>query len=183
MQHEEPSSSANTNVQLSETQPPLAQTEVPSPPPRPPPAKSMVPRRILPHFHTNFHTAQPIVGHPQITPNTLVTAIARDSRVAVVLDVPRESISATQCGTLGDLLAHQHAPRHIISSLPACSPLPLAAASTTTIGRIVASLPRYATSHNHFETWNVAFIFMGIESEYEAQLLSALSPPIQRHQA
>ena len=58
---EEPSSSANANLQLSETQPPLAQAEVPSPPPRPPPARPMVPLRILLHLDTNFHTAQPLV--------------------------------------------------------------------------------------------------------------------------
>ena len=159
---EEPGVSANANVQLSETRPPppLPQAEVPSPPPRPPLAKPMVPRRILPQTDGNFHTAQPLVGHPQSTPNALVTPIARESGVAVVREVPG-----------GDLLAHQHAPPHMASSLPACSPAPLAAASTTAIGRNVAPLPRYATSYNHFETWNVGF--MDIESEYEAQLLSA----------
>ena len=73
MQHDEESSpSANTNLQLFEIQPPLAQAEVLSPPPRPPPVKPMVPRRILPHTETNFHTAQPLVEHPQSTPNTLI---------------------------------------------------------------------------------------------------------------
>ena len=133
------------------------------PPPHPPPAKPMVPpRRTLPQTDTNIHTAQLLVGHPRSTPNTL-------------------SISATQRGTPGDLLAQQHAPPHMVSSVPACSPVPLAAASTTAIGRIVAPLPRYATSYNHVETWRVGF--MDIESESEAQSLSALSPPIRRHQA
>ena len=179
---EEPGASANANVQLSETQPQplLAQAEVPSPPPRPPPAKPMVPRRILPHAETDFHTTQSLVGHPQSTPSTLVTPIARESCVAV-RDVPGESISATQRGPLGDLLAHQNAPPHMVSSLPACSPVSLAAASTTAIGRIVAPLPRYATSYNHLETWNVRFV--DIESESEAQLLSTLPPPIRGHQA
>ena len=79
------------------------------------------------------------------------TTIARESRVAVIRDVPGDSISTTRRGPLGDLLAHQHAPHHMVSSLPACSPVPLPAAPTTAIGRIVAPLPRYATSCNHFE--------------------------------
>ena len=83
-------------VRARATQP---QAEVPSPPPRPPPAKPMVPRRILPHPDTNSHTAQPLVGHSQSTPNTL-------------------SISATQRGTLGELLAHQHTPPHMVFLLP-----------------------------------------------------------------
>ena len=112
----------------------------------------MVPRRILPHTDADFHTAQPLVGHPQSTPNPL-------------------SISATQCGTLGDL-----APPHTVSSFPACSPVPLAAASTTAIGRIVTPLPCYATSCNHFETWNVGF--MDTESESEAQRASTAYPAV-----
>ena len=75
-----------------------------------------------------------------------------------------------------NILAHQHAPPYMVSSLPACSLVPLAAASTTAIGRIVAPLPHYATSYNQIKTWNVGF--MDIESESEAQLLSALPPPM-----
>ena len=160
---------------LSEIQPPLAQAEVPSPPPHPPPAMPMVPRGIRPHLDTNHHTAQQIVGHSQSTPNAPATAITPELRVAVVRDVSGKSISVTQRGTLGDLLAHQHAPPHMVSSLPACSAVPLAAAFTTAIGRIVASLPRYATSCNHFETWNVGF--MDIESESEAQLCTSTAHP------
>ena len=116
----------------------------------------MVPRRILPQTEGGLHTTQPLVGHPQSTPNIL-------------------SIPATRRGTLGEL-----APPDVVPSFPACSPVPLAAASTTAIGRIVAPLPRYATSYNHFETWNVGL--MDIELESEAQLLSAMPPPIRQHQ-
>ena len=97
--NKESGASANANHQLYEIQSPLHQAEVPSPPPRPTPAKPMVARRILPQTDSNIHTAQPLVRHPQSMPDTL-------------------SISATQRGTLRDLLAHQHAPSHMVSSPP-----------------------------------------------------------------
>ena len=164
---EEPSPSTNVNLCCLKSNL-LPHIEVP-PPPLPLPTKSVVPRRILPHPDTNHHATQPLVGHPQSTPNTLVTTTARESPVAVVREVPG-----------GDPSSPARTP-HMVCSLPARSPVSLAAASTTAIGRIVAPLPRYATSHNHPETWNVGF--MDIESESEAQLLSALPPPIRRHQA
>ena len=62
----------------------LFHAEVPPAHPRPLSAKPVVPRRILPHPDINRHATQPLVGHPQSTSNTLITTIARESRVAVV---------------------------------------------------------------------------------------------------
>ena len=46
---------------------------------------------------------------------------------------------------------------------------------------IAARLPRYAAFYNYFESWNL--VFTDIELESEAQLLNAVPPPIRRHQA
>ena len=70
-------------------------------------------------------------------------AIAPELRVVVVQDVPGDSISATQRGTLGDLLAHQHASPHIVPSLPACSAVPLAIHHRHWADRCTASTLRH----------------------------------------
>jgi hypothetical protein len=181
-QHDdEVGSSANANPQPPQAQLLLSQVEVPSPPPRPPQAKPMVPRRILPlpdtvHPLVSLAT-QPLAGRIQNASNTLL-----EPRVPTVPMVPVVSTSVLQHETPRTLLAladphpHPHPPSHLVSSLPAArAPAPC---STSPVGSIVAPLPRYAASYNHFESWNVGFTDMELESE--AQLLNALPVPIRR---
>ena len=171
---EEVGSSANSSLQLSQIQLlPLPQVDVSSS--RLPQVRPIVPRRILPHPDTSHHATQPLAAHPQNTPNTLVTTIPPKSHVPALPSGPQVSLSAAQHGTQGTLLARPRAHPHIASPLPAPVPAP------TPAGSIVAPLPRYAASCNHFESWNVGL--MEMESESEAQILKALPPPIRRHQA
>ena len=170
-------SSANANLQPSQAHLPLPQVEVPSPPPRPPQAKPMVPRRILPHPDTSHplvsSASQPLAGRIQDPSNTLL-----EPRVPTVPAVPVVSTSVLQHGTPRSLLANPHPPSHSVSSLPARASAPC---PTSPVGSIVAPLPRYAASYNHVESWNGGFTDMELESE--AQLLSALPPPIRRYPA
>jgi len=68
--------SANANPQPPQLQLPRPQVEVPSRPPRPPQAKPMVPRRILPHPDTSHPlvspATQPLVGRVHNASNTLL---------------------------------------------------------------------------------------------------------------
>ena len=166
--------SANANPQPPQAQLLLSQVEVPSPPPRPPQAKPMVPRRILPHPDTSHplvsSASQPLAGRIQNASNTLL-----EPRVPTVPAVPVVSTSVLQHGTPRSLLANPHPPSH---SLSARAPAPC---PTSPVGSIVAPLPRYAASYNHVESWNGGFTDMELESE--AQLLSALPPPIRRYPA
>ena len=76
MQHDdEVDSSATATLQLPQAQLSLPQVDDPSPPPRPPQAKQMVPGRILPHPDTIYPLISPftqrLVGHIQNAWNTL----------------------------------------------------------------------------------------------------------------
>jgi len=99
--------------------------------------------------------------------------------------VPRRILPHPDTHPLISVPEHEETPETVLahhSSLPARAPAPTPApAPVPGPGSIVAPLPRYATSYNPFERWDVAF--MEMESESEAQLLSALPPPIRRHQA
>ena len=86
---EERGASANANHQLSETQPPLAQVEVPSPPPGPP-AKPMVPRG-------SFRT---------LVPTCILLSHLLDTLRARRILFPSQPLSV------------EHAPPHMVSSLP-----------------------------------------------------------------
>lgn len=72
---DEVGSSANANPQSPQAQFPLPQMEVPSPPLRPPQAKPVVPRRILPHPDASHLLVSPatqaLAGHIQNASNTL----------------------------------------------------------------------------------------------------------------
>ena len=71
-----------------------------------------------------------------------------------------------------------HPPPHLVSSPPAHAPAP---ALTAPVRSIVAPPSRYAASCNHFESWDLGFTDMELESK--AQLLNGLPRPIRRHQA
>ena len=106
----------------------------------------------------------------QDTSNTLP-----EPRVPVVAVV---STSVPQCEAPGSLPVHLHPPLRLASSPPARAPVPALAAP---VGSIAAPLPRYVASYNHFESWDLGFT--GMELESEAQLLNGLPLPIRRHQA
>jgi len=152
-QHEdEVGSSANANPQPPQPQLPLPQVEVTSPPPRPPQAKPMVPRRILPH-PDNSHPLVSPVTHPlawrvQDVSNTLL-----EPRVPTVPTVPVVSTSVLPHETPSSLLTdpHPHPPSHLITSLPARARGP-APCPTSPVRSIIAPLPRYAASYNHLES-------------------------------
>jgi hypothetical protein len=139
--------SANANPPPPRAQLLLSQVEVPSPPQRPPQAKPMVPRRILPHPDTVHPlvslAAQPLAGRIQNASNTLL-----EPRVPTIPTVPVISTSVLQHETPRTLLAdpHPHPPSHLVSSLPAARAPAPAPCSTSPVGSIVAPLPRYAAS-------------------------------------
>ena len=84
---DEVDSSANANPQLPQVQLPLPQVDDPSPPPRPPQTKQMVPRRFLPHPDTSHPfvtpSTQQLAGHVQNAWNTVL-----EPRVPVIPTVP-----------------------------------------------------------------------------------------------
>src|SRR5258706_807504 len=129
-----------------------------------------VPRRAFPHSHTGHPlvspATQPLAGHIQNSSNTLP-----EPRVPVVPTGPVVSTSVLQ---------HPCRPTHIRArTLPLVRLLPALPPRTGWVNRRTS--PRYAASYNYFERWNLGFANMGLESE--AELLSALPPPIRRYQA
>ena len=86
----------------------------------------------------------------------------------VVVTVPVVFTSVPQRETPGSLLAHPHSPEHLVSS-PALAAL---------VRSIVAPPSRYAASYNYFESCDLGFTDMELESEVQL-----LPPPIRRHPA
>jgi hypothetical protein len=175
------SSSANASLQPPPVQLPTPQADVPSPPPLPPRAKPVVPRRILPHPDTSIPAPQPPAGQPPNASSTsaLIAALAPELRMPAVPTVPTAPTSVPQHGTQGPIPGPHmvSAPAPALAPVPAPNPTP--AATRTHPGPIVAPLPRYAASYNHFASWDVGF--MGVGSQPEAQQLNTHSPPIGRH--
>ena len=121
-QHDdEVDSFANANLQPPQAQLPLPQVGFPPPPPRPPQAKPMVPRRILLHHDTSYSLINPsiqlLAGHIQNASNTLL-----EPHVPVVVTVPVVSTSVTQRETPQSLLAHPHPPPHLVPSPTPAAP-------------------------------------------------------------
>ena len=165
---------ADANPQLLRAQLlPQAQVDDPSSPrgpSRPPQAKQIVPRRILPHPDTSYPLIRPttrlFAWHIQNASKTLL-----ESRIPVVPTVLVVSTSVPRRETLGSPLAHPRPPSNLVPSLRSCA-YPRLRLAVWANRRTSPPLRRVLQPLRESELY-----IDGMETESEAQSLNALPPP------